>query len=49
MTKELRLIRGKENYDRQRFLKNSETLEYISTLPKAKPKVEAKKDALSTK
>lgn len=42
--KEGRLARGKENYERGRFLDNPETLEYIKTIPKAKPK-EAKKDA----
>lgn len=44
MSKEGRLARGKENYERKRFLNNPETLEYISTLkPKkseAKKKVE---------
>ena len=29
MTKEARLARGKENYDRSRFLNNSETIAYI--------------------
>ena len=38
MTKELRLIRGKENYENKKFLDNSETKEYINSLPKAKPK-----------
>lgn len=41
MTKQGRLSRGKENYERKRFLDNSETLEYINSL-KAKPKAEAK-------
>lgn len=36
MTKELRLKRGKENYERKRFLDNPETLEYIETLEKPK-------------
>ena len=54
MTKELRLIRGKENYERKRFLSNSETLEYVASMntPKAAPKEvpkEAKKDAPSAK
>lgn len=44
MTKEGRLARGKENYERGRFLDNSETKEYISTLPKEKPKVEKPKE-----
>jgi len=38
MTKELRLQRGKANYEAKRFLDNPETLEYISTLSKEKPK-----------
>ena len=42
MTKEGRLARGKENYDRGRFLENSETLEYVETLPKAKEKKDVK-------
>lgn len=48
MTKELRLIRGKENFERGRFLDNKETLEYIDSMKAQKPK-EAKKDAPSTK
>ena len=38
MTAEGRLARGKENYEAKKFLDNSETLEYIATLPKEKPK-----------
>ncbi len=38
MTNEGRLARGKENYERKRFLDNSETLEYIKSLPNEKPK-----------
>ena len=50
MSKEGRLARGKTNYDLKVFLDNSETLEYIATLPKPKiiedkPKIkENKKD-----
>jgi hypothetical protein len=43
MTQEGRLARGKENYERKRCLDNSETLEYISTLPVEKPKEEKPK------
>lgn len=46
MTKEGRLARGKENVEHKndngtigRFLDNKETLEYLETLPKEKPKV----------
>ena len=42
MTKEGRLARGKANYDSGKHLKNSETLEYIETLPKEKPKEKPK-------
>lgn len=42
MTKEGRLIRGKENYDRKIFLDNPETLEYIATLSKTSKKEEIK-------
>ena len=41
MSREGRLARGKENYDRSRFLDNSETMAYAETLkdtPKEKPK-----------
>lgn len=56
MTHEGRMARGKLNYEAGKFLKNSETLEYINSLPKEiekkpkefKPK-EAKKDAKSAK
>ena len=46
MTKEGRLARGKENYERGKFLDNPETLEYIATLKKNTPKEtkEGKKD-----
>ena len=47
MTEKGRLKRGKENYEAKKFLKNSETKEYINSLPKAKSK-EAK-NAKSTK
>ena len=46
MTNEGRLARGKENYDRNRFLDNQETIDYAETLKKP---VEAKKDAKSDK
>ncbi len=52
MTAEGRMARGKENYEKNRFLNNPETMDYIETLPKAKPKEmpkEEKKDAKSTK
>lgn len=42
MTKEGRLARGKANLIAKRFLNNSETLEYIASLPKVKPKEEEK-------
>ena len=48
MTAEGRLARGKLNYEAKRFLNNSETLEYMATLTKEKPK-EVKKDAKSNK
>ena len=41
MTAEGRLSRGKENYDRGRFLDNSETIAYAETL---KGKAPAKED-----
>ena len=44
MTKEGRLSRGKENYDRGRFLDNSETIAYAETL-KDKPKEDKPKDS----
>ena len=47
MTKEGRLLRGKENYDAKVFLDNSETLEYLASLkPKA---VEVKTDSKEVK
>ncbi len=56
MSKVLRLLRGKENYDRKRFLTNVETLEYIATIakepkptPKPKPKSKETKDNADTK
>jgi len=49
MTAEGRLARGKANCEARKFLDNSETKEYIATLPEvkeAKPKAkEVKKDA----
>ena len=42
MTAEGRLARGKENYEAGKFLDNSETLAYVATLPKEKPKEKAK-------
>lgn len=42
MTKEGRLARGKINYEAKVFLDNSETLEYIDTLPKSKEEVKPK-------
>lgn len=44
MTKEGRLARGKENHDRKRFPDNQETIDYVKTLPKEKPKVIPKED-----
>jgi len=55
MTAEGRLRRGKENYEsgKKRLMNNPETLAYIETLPKEKPKAEEKpkevKDARPTK
>ena len=49
MTKEGRSMRGKENFEEQRFLDNPETLEYMETLPKKAEKKEAPKDAQPTK
>ena len=53
MTAEGRLARGKENYERGKFLDNSETLAYVATLPKEIPKEEKlkeeKKNAKPTK
>lgn len=48
MTKEGRLSRGKENYEKGRFLDNQETLDYIATMPKEKPK-EAPKEVKDVK
>ena len=42
MTSEGRLARGKANYEAKKLLNNSETLEYIKTLVKEKPKEEIK-------
>ena len=44
MTAEGILARGKANYETKRFLNNSETLAYVATLPKEKPKKEEVKD-----
>ena len=41
MTAEGRLARGKENYEAEKFLQNSETVAYAATLEK--PKEEKKK------
>ena len=53
MTAEGRLARGKLNYEAGKFLDNSETMAYVETLPKEKPKEEkpkeAKKDARPNK
>ena len=49
MTQEGRLARGKENYEAKVFLDNSETLEYIATLPKEKPKEEPKSKEVKEK
>lgn len=43
MTAEGRQARGKENYDRKRFLDNLETIAYVATLKVEKPK-EVKKE-----
>lgn len=50
MTKEGRLVRGKENYDNKKFLVIQETIDYLATLntPKAKKPEEAK-DAKQSK
>ncbi len=50
MTHEGRMARGKENFERNRFLNNSETLEYLATKANKpeKPK-EEKKDVKSNK
>jgi hypothetical protein len=42
MTAEGRLARGKENYERKRFLDNPETLEYMATLKPVKEAKDAK-------
>ena len=42
MTEEGRLARGKDNFERKRFLDNSETLAYIDSL--TKEKLKEKKD-----
>ena len=54
MTKEGRLRRGKENYERKIFLDNPETLEYLESIKKeptakelAKIKAEEEKKAKS--
>ena len=44
MTAEGRLARGKENYDFGKFLDNQETIDYVATLPKEKPKEEKPKE-----
>ena len=45
MTAEGRLARGKENYDKNKFLDNLETIAYAETLKAEKPK--EKKNAKS--
>ena len=42
MTNNGRLERGKENYEKKRFLDNSETVDYIKTLKPVNKDVEAK-------
>ena len=42
MTAEGRLLRGKANYEAKKFLKNSETLDYIKTLEKPKEVIKPK-------
>jgi len=42
MSKEGRLARGKENFERKRFMDNSETLEYMATLKPVKEKKDVK-------
>ena len=37
MTTEGRLARGKENYDKGRFLENSETIAYVASMKAEKP------------
>lgn len=53
MTVEGRMARGKANYDSNKFLNNSETLEYIETLEKPKeepkPEKEVKKNVKSNR
>ena len=49
MTAEGRLARGKLNYESNKFMDNSETLEYIATLPKEKPKEEKVEEAIKPK
>ena len=43
MTTEGRVARGKANYETKNLLDNSETLEYVATLPKTETKKKAKK------
>lgn len=49
MTAEGRLRRGKENYEAEKFLDNSETLEYVATLEKPKEEVKVKKEKKNAK
>lgn len=49
MTKEGILLRGKANYEAKKFLDNSETLAYIATLSKEKPKEVEPKEAKDAK
>ena len=45
MTAEGRLARGKENFERGRFLDNSETVAYVATLTEAPKEKEKPKKA----
>jgi len=49
MTAEGRLARGKANYEAGKFLDNSETMAYVETLQKEKPKEEKKTDSKKVK
>ena len=44
MTKEGRLARGKENFDKGKFLNNSETIAYKATMKPEKAKEEKPKE-----
>tara|TARA_R100000750_G_C2312101_1_gene82871 strand:+ start:231 stop:398 length:168 start_codon:yes stop_codon:yes gene_type:complete len=49
MSSEARLARGKANYEAGKFLNNSETLAYTSTLKVEKPKEQPKTKQKETK